>query len=66
MREGGTLGFYLEHSYVDISRNLDKFSPSLKGGDAILYEVAKSLELDIDLCPVCDGKYILSDFGHET
>ena len=52
MREGGTLGFFCQHKYTDLSTDLEEFSPFLKGGDAIVYRIAKSLHLEIALKPV--------------
>ena len=55
MRQGGILGFFCQHMYTDISTNLGKFSPFLKGEDALIYEVAYSLKLSISLKPVTNG-----------
>ena len=52
MREGGTLGFFCQHKYTDLSTDLEEFSPFLKGGDAIIYRIAKSLHLEIALKPI--------------
>ena len=52
MREGGTLGFFCQHKYTDLSTDLEEFSPFLKGGDAIVYQIAKSLHLEIALKPI--------------
>ena len=73
MRQGGILGFFCQHKYTGISTDLDKFSPFLKGEDALIYEVAYSLKLSISLKPVTNGptahdrgcettKYIISKF----
>ena len=55
MRQGGTLGFFCQHKYTNISNDLENFSPYLKGEDALIYEIAKSLELSIALKPVSEG-----------
>ena len=52
MRGGGILGFYCQHKYIDITTDIDKFSPHLKGEDAVVYEVVKSLGLPIALRPI--------------
>jgi hypothetical protein len=53
MRKGGILGFYCHHRYVDVRNDLDKFAHTLKGEDAIIYRIAKSLGLQIDMKSVC-------------
>ena len=76
MRQGGILGFFCQHKYTGISTNLGKFSPFLKGEDALIYEVAYSLKLSISLKPVTNGptayhrgckttKYFISKFHGE-
>ena len=77
MRQGGILGFFCQHRYTGISTDLGKFSPFLKGEDALIYEIAYSLKLSISLKPVTNGppyvydsdrgfsettKYIISEF----
>jgi hypothetical protein len=72
MRKGGILGFYCHHRYVDVRNDLDKFAHTLKGEDAIIYRIAKSLGLQIDMKSVCkrrhngnldhDDQYILDKF----
>ena len=75
MRQGGILGFFCQHSYAGISTDLGKFSPFLKGEDALIYEIAYSLKLSISLKAVTNGpnvydkvvrrkttKYIISEF----
>ena len=76
MRQGGILGFFCQHEYTSISTDLGKFSPFLKGEDALIYEIAYSLKLSISLKPVTNGpnvydsdrgsskttKYIISEF----
>ena len=55
MREGGTLGFCLRHKYTDPSPDLEAFSLFLKGGDAVVYQIAATLQLPISLKPLlCD------------
>ena len=55
MREGGTLGFCLRHKYTDPSADLEAFSLSLKGCDAVIYRTVKALQLSISLKPlVCN------------
>ena len=55
MREGGTLGFCLRHKYTDPSTDLEAFSLFLKGGDAVVYQIAATLQLPISLKPLlCD------------
>ena len=49
MRQGGILGFYCQHKYVD----MDKKYPVLKGEDAVVYQTAKSLGLAVDVKPIC-------------
>ena len=58
MRQGGVLGFFCQHKYTSISTNLGKFSPFLKGEDALIYEIAYSLKLSISLKPVTNGPSI--------
>lgn len=55
MRQAGTLGFYCQHKYTGMSTDLNTFSPFLKGEDALVFEIAKSLELSISLNPVTEG-----------
>ena len=55
MRQGGILGFFCQHEYTGISTDLGKFSPFLKGEDALIYEIAYSLKLLISLKPVTNG-----------
>ena len=50
------LSFYCQHKYVNISTNIDKFSPHLKGEDAVVYEVIKSLGLLIALRPILSNE----------
>ena len=57
MRGGGILGFYCQYKYVGINTDLDKFSPHLKGEDAIVFEVAKSLGLSVALRPILSGQH---------
>lgn len=52
IRGGGTLGFYCQHKYANISTDLDDFYPFLKGEDAIVYSVSKSLGLSMSLKPI--------------
>ena len=52
MRRGGTLGFYCRYKYTNTSTDLDQFHPFLKGEDAIVYKIAKSLGLSIVLKPL--------------
>ena len=65
MRQGGILGFYCQHKYVDI----DKKYPVLKGEDAVVYQTAKSLQLAVDVKPVCheehyEGKYMCVTYNY--
>ena len=55
MRQGGILGFFCQYLYTGISTDLGKFSPFLKGEDALIYEIAYSLKLSISLKPVTNG-----------
>ena len=52
MRRRSTLGFYCRYKYTDTSTDLDKFHPFLKGEDAIVYKIAKTLGLSIALKPL--------------
>ena len=60
MRQGGILGFYCQHKYVDMNKQY----PVLKGEDAVVYQTAKSLGLAVDVKPICreglwnNGKYM--------
>ena len=70
MREGGTLGFYCQHKYVETLSDSDFSSqlPFLKGDDMIVYSVAKSLGLSVDLRAICeggDGIYAIPTFQHQ-
>ena len=59
MREGGTLGFYCQHKYVETLSDSDFSSqlPFLKGEDMIVYSVTKSLGLSVDLKAICKDEY---------
>ena len=64
MRQGGILGFFCQHKYTGISTDLGKFSPFLKGEDALIYEIAYSLKLSISLKAVTNGPNVYdSDRG---
>ena len=59
LRNGGTLGFFCQHKYVETLTDdkLADFSAQLsflKGEDMIIYQVAKSLGLSVDLKAICD------------
>ena len=63
MREGGTLGFFCRYRYVECEN--DEFlkfgeAPFLKGEDMIIYRVAKSLGLSVQLKAICGG----DDYGY--
>ncbi|XP_064402955.1 uncharacterized protein LOC135348612 [Halichondria panicea] len=58
MREGGTLGFFCRYRYIECeSDEFLKFreAPFLKGEDMIIYRVAKSLGLSVQLKAICGG-----------
>ncbi|XP_064403850.1 uncharacterized protein LOC135349272 [Halichondria panicea] len=60
MREGGTLGFFCRYRYVDCESNeyYNHFigdTSFLKGEDMIIYRVAKSLGLSVQLKAICGG-----------
>ena len=58
MPEGGTLGFYCQHKYVETLSDSDFSSqlPFLKGDDMMIQSVAKSLGLSVDLKAICKDK----------
>ncbi len=74
MREGGTLGFFCRYRYVECEN--DEFlkfgeAPFLKGEDMIIYRVAKSLGLSVQLKAICGGyddnsytDFIVPSFKH--
>ena len=71
MREGGTLGFYCQHKYVETLSDSDFSSqlPFLKGEDMIVHLTAKSLGLSVDLRAICEeGQdiYSIPTFRHKT
>ena len=81
MREGGTLGFFCEYKYVETTASgkvawdssQGKDPNFLKGGDMVIYQVAKSFGLSVSINPVCgiyrkknEKNYILPKFGHQT
>lgn len=61
MREGGTLGFYCQHRYSNISSFLEQMDFCLKGEDIVVYRVAKALQLSVSLKPLLFKKFI-NDF----
>ena len=65
MREGGILGFYGQHKYVNTTTQLEVFSPFLKGEDALVYETASSLGLAISLKPILSKKFWEGDSNPE-
>ena len=70
MPEGGTLGFYCQHKYVETLSDSDFSSqlPFLKGRDMTVHLIAKSLGLSVDLKAICEEKgdsYSIPTFGHE-
>ncbi len=77
MREGGTLGFFCRYQYVECES--DKFlkfggAPFLKGEDMIIYCVAESLGLSVQLKAICcghhdnyyDTDFIVPSFQHKV
>jgi hypothetical protein len=66
MRKGGILGFYCHHRYVDVRNDLDKFAHTLKGEDAIIYRIAKSLGLHIGMKSVCGSRKHDHASSHES
>ena len=68
MRFGGTLGFFCQHKYVETLTDSDSEYGAqlsfLKGADKIVYQVARSLQLGIDLKAICNNKYAIPKFGH--
>jgi hypothetical protein len=68
MRNGGTLGFFCQHKYVETisGEEVDtKNIPFLKGEDMFIYQVAQSLGLSVDLKPICKGdedNYVIPSF----
>ncbi len=65
MREGGTLGFFCCYRYVECeSDEFLKFgdAPFLKGEDMIIYRVAKSLGLSVQLKAISRNKGAIKDF----
>ncbi len=76
MREGGTLGFFCRYRYVECeSDKFLKFGGAplafLKGEDTIIYRVAESLGLSVQLKAICGGRHQffcggLDDDYHDT
>lgn len=55
MRDGGTLGYCCQHYSKNFSTDLAQSSSSLKGEDAVVYETARLLKLQVSLRPVSRG-----------
>ena len=71
MRYGGTLGFFCQHRYVEtlVDSNFSVQLPFLKGEDMIVYRIAKSLGLTVDLKAICNDGFrhnsIIPTFGQK-
>ena len=58
MREGGTLGFFCQYRYVEcesLDSDISDCALFLKGEDMVVYQVAKSVGLNVKLRPICRG-----------
>ena len=66
MPEGGCLGFDCKHSYVFSTLNDEQLLPSvLKGADYMIFQVAKTLGLNVTIKPAVEGWehwYLLPEF----
>ena len=66
MPEGGCLGFDCKHSYVFSTLNENQLLPSvLKGADYMIFQVAKTLGLNVTIKPAVEGWehwYLLPEF----
>ncbi len=69
MKEGGTLGFFCQHKYIEtLEDGYHSVFNFLKGIDMMIYQVAKSLGLSVTMKLIFKGRnddlYAIPRFGH--